>query len=791
MNEHTLKVLEYPNLLEQIQSYAMSESGRQLIAKFKPQTTVKRAFQMTDLFKSLLDLRNSETELPEAEFFSPEVILVKLKPKGAILDLLEIHVLRRLLEISERVRKFVTRDGFNDNESFQKLSAGLYNYSETLEYFDTLFDDKGDVKDSASPILLDLKPHVRYLEEKITSKLNKILKGDDGTLFQEHVVTRRNNRFVVPIRRESKSKIQGIVHDESTSGRTLFIEPQAVVQDGNELVSTIKDIENEIRKILLVVCNKLREIEKDIEKSFRALTRYDSAYAVSAWASEYNCIFAEKSDNFNLIKARHPILQHKFRGDQNEDKLIPLDFTLRNAKVLAITGSNTGGKTVTLKTLGLFSLMYQTGLPIPADSGSSMPFYEAIYADIGDEQSLEQSLSTFSGHIKNISEILEDTENKRSLVLLDELGSGTDPVEGGALGCAIIDQLSKRDTTTFVTTHLSIIKVFVHENKSMVNASVRFNSETLEPEYVLDIGRPGASHAISIARRLNLNEEVLEKAKSFLSEDTLKLENVLEKLDSSQRSLQENMEKAKADSEKAASERKRLEKELNELKKKRRSMLHEAQKEAEAVVENSRKEMEKIIKHIKKTGEVPENLNAVREKVIKKRDNLRDSIKQTEAKPAKPVIPKELKAGDRVWIEKLQDHGTITSITSDLKKVQIDMGGMPFTMKVSELGQAKNVPVEAKKEKKEVRVHYKKAAVSMEINLIGKRVEDALNELERYLDKALSAGMEQVRIIHGRGTGALRQALHNYLKAASFVTKFSCPEPDENSPGDSVTDVWL
>ncbi|MCM8528510.1 MAG: Smr/MutS family protein, partial [Lentisphaeraceae bacterium] len=377
--------------------------------------------------------------------------------------------------------------------------------------------------------------------------------------------------------------------------------------------------------------------------------------------------------------------------------------------------------------------------------------------------------------------------------LLDELGSGTDPVEGGALGCAIIDQLSKRDVTTFLTTHLSIIKVFVHENRAMVNASVRFNRETLEPEYILDVGLPGASHALSIAKRLNLSPEVLDKAKSMLSDETIQLENVLERLDSSQRSLAKNMEQAKVDSEKAAAERERLQNELKELKKKRRSMLHEAQKEAESLVENARREMEKILKSVRQKGEDAEEIKKTKEKVLKKRDNLRHSIKQTEAKPAEPVKAESLNAGDRVWIEKLQDHGTVVSISADKKKVQIDLNGMPFSMKVSELGKA-NSPAPKKEIKKssKVNLNFKRSSVSMELNVIGKRVEDALNEVEKYLDNAMSSGLETVRIVHGRGTGALRQALHNYLKDASFVSKFSCPEPDdENSPGDSVTDVWL
>ena len=792
MNDHTLTVLEFPQLLKQIQGYAMSESGKDLIAKFKPQTVQKRAFQMTELYKEVLKLRNSDVELPEAEFFSPEVILVKLAPEGAILDLLEIHVLARLMKISDSVRKFLTRDNFNNILPFQKLSAGLYNYSGILKSFETVFDEKGDIKDSASPVLLELKPMVRQLEEKITNKLNKIIKGDDGSLFQEAVVTKRNNRFVVPVRREARAKLSGIVHDESASGRTLFVEPQSVVNDGNELVSTIKDIDNEIRKILGNVCIQLREIQKDIEKSFRALTRYDAAYAVSGWASEYNCSFAEEAANFNLIKGRHPILQEKFREDKAEDRLIPLDFELRNARVLAITGSNTGGKTVSLKTLGLFSLIYQTGLPIPAEAGSQMPFFSAIYADIGDEQSLEQSLSTFSGHIKNIAEILEGTQKGKSLVLLDELGSGTDPVEGGALGCAIIEQLSKRDVTTFLTTHLSMIKVFVHENKSMVNASVRFNRETLEPEYILDVGLPGASHALSIAQRLNLSPDVISRAKTMISDDAIQLENVLERLDSNQRKLAKSAEKAQADSEKIAEERERLKKDLQDLKLKRRSMLNEAQKEAESLVENARKEMEKILKQVKKKGEITEDVNKIREKVIKKRDNLRDSIKQTEARPAEPIKSDELKVGERVWVEKLKDHGTVVSISADKKKVQIDLNGMPFSMKVSELGKANSpAPKREKIKSSKVNLKYKRSAVSMELNVIGKRVEDALQEVQKYLDNAMSAGMEQVRIVHGRGTGALRQSLHNYLRDASFVSKFSCPDPDENSPGDAVTDIWL
>ena len=791
MNNHTLQVLEFNELNTLIQKYACSDSGRQRLAKIRPMSSPKRAFQMTPLFKSMLTLRNENEKLPEADFYSPETILIALAPEKAQIDSLEIHVLARLMKISDNVKRFLSRDSFSQDKALGKLAAGLADFKDILLQLSELFDENGDIKDNASPLLETLRPQVHLLEKKINNKLSKILRSDNDDLFQDAIITRRNNRFVIPVKREAKNKIKGIVHDESASGRTLFVEPQSLISDGNELVSTIRSIDSEIRRILAEVSEFMRQRITDIRQSFRALCAYDAAYAVSAWASDFSCSFAEQGNNFELIKARHPILQEQFRREKKEDMLTPLDLELRQAKVLAITGSNTGGKTVSLKTIGLFSLMFQAGLPIPAEQGSRLPFFDNILADIGDEQSLQQSLSTFSGHLKNIAHILKETQNSKSLVLLDELGSGTDPVEGGALGCAIIKTLAERDTITFATTHLGMIKVFVHENKSMINASVRFNRETLEPEYILDVGLPGASHAISIASRLDIPATVIDTAKSFLSEEELKLESVLERLDSSQRSLAKDAENARLANEKASQERQQIHQELLSLKLKRKEMLHDAQNQAEAIVENSRKEMEQIIKQLKSQGQIPDDIKQVRAKVEKKRDNLRHGLQQTTPKPAEPLTTEAMTIGARVWVERLQDYGTILSLSNDLKKAKIDLNGFPVGVKVADLGTATQLKPSKKESQTKVKSHFRKPTVSMELNIIGKRVEPALKELESYLDNAITAGLDQVRVIHGRGTGVLRKAIHEYLKRCSFVSHFACPEAGEDSPGDTVTDVFL
>ncbi|NQZ59231.1 MAG: Smr/MutS family protein, partial [Lentisphaeraceae bacterium] len=462
----------------------------------------------------------------------------------------------------------------------------------------------------------------------------------------------------------------------------------------------------------------------------------------------------------------------------------------RKARVLAITGSNTGGKTVSLKTIGLFSLIFQAGLPIPADPGSRLPFYDNILADIGDEQSLEQSLSTFSGHLKNISEILEASKKGKSLILMDELGSGTDPVEGGALGCSIIEQLAERDCMTFLTTHLGMIKVFVHERRGMINASVRFNQKTLEPEYILDVGLPGASHALSIAARLNIPEDVIKRAHSFLSEDELKLEDVLERLDSKQRSLSEDAEEARIAREKAVSEREQLKNELKELKNKRREILHDAQREAEAIVENARKDMERTLSKLKK-DEKPADVKEMRKSIEGKRDNLRKVLAQTTAKPAKVLSVETLSVGVRVWIPRLKDHGTISTLSNDKKSAEVEIGGMTFSMKTKEFSKEMSAAPKPTKRKSSGQVRYAAPRVSLEISLIGKRVEPALKELQDYLDNAVQAGLEQVRIVHGRGTGMLRRSIHDFLGDCSQVRSFDCPDEGDDSSGDNVTDVKL
>ena len=797
MNNHCLEVLEFFRFLELLQSYAKTSSGKHYLSRLRPQRKQERAFSNRGIYQSLIELKQQLPDYPSADFEDPAELLQQLAPIGSILAMGDFLLLRQLLMSSAEIKAFLNREHCKKHDSLNEMRDGIHSFRLLRDDLDAVFDDKHQVKDEASSELKAIRPAIRKMEKTLTQKLQTILKHTNDDVFQEKIITTRNNRYVIPIQRSKKSQIKGIIHDESSSGQTLFIEPQSVVPLGNELVEMKLEEEKEIRRLLAMLSDKAREHIPEIKQSFHFLKVFDMSSAVASWAIDYNCTFPEVSKAYGVKKGRHPLLEAQLKKNGEADKLVPLDLELSKTPVLAITGSNTGGKTIALKTIGLLSLIFQTGFPLPANQSSTLPFYGNILADIGDEQSIEQSLSTFSGHLKNIAEILKQAEKGRTLVLLDELGSGTDPVEGGALGCGIIEHLTEVNAQTFITTHVGMIKVYVQNHPKMKNASVRFNRETLEPEYVLQVGIPGASHALAIAERFKIPEAVLSKARANMSDEQLNLETVLDKLDAERKSLEEDVAQTREAREKAVSEREAIKKELDEIRKKRKTSLNQAQREAESIVENARKEMSKILtKAGKATKEDKEELKKAHESVVKKRDSLRKGIEQTVAKASKPLKKEDVKVGLTVWVEKLQSHAIVQSISSNKKKVSIDNEGLTIELKINELGEAKDKDIfnannQQAKEPTRVTHKFRKGSVPMELNLIGERVEQALMKLEAYICDALAAEKAEVKIVHGRGTGQLRTAIHKWLDDCSYVSKFYTPKLSEDSSGDAVTYVRL
>ncbi len=793
MNDHTLRTLEYHQLLDLIASYAATEPARERLRGLRPAARQLDAMKERDLYEAFVILRDTGITVRRVEFDSPEEALQRVIPHGAILDSEHFLILRRLLQEAEAVR------GFLRNESCSR-QAVLVGFAEATpddppfrERLDRTFDDKGNVQDRASDRLWEIRQSIRQLERRINQQLERLLQNADvEEAFHDKFVALRNNRYVVPVKRELKGRIKGVIHDQSNSGRTLFMEPELTLEDGNALATVRLEERDEIRRILAALSDLTRQQRHNLRQMFDQLVRYDMAYGVSSWAETYACAFPRFDSKLHLRSARHPLLLHQLREAQREEQLVPLDLELDpDLRVLAITGSNTGGKTIVLKTIGLLTLAAQSGLPVPVGPNSTLRFFPRIMADIGDEQSIAQSLSTFSGHLRNISAILSTAAEAKTLVLIDELGAGTDPIEGGALGCAILETLREHDALTFFTTHLGMIKSFVHDQEQMRNAHVRFNRETLQPEYVLEVGRPGASHALSIAERCGINGEVLAKARSRLSSDHLGMEEMLASIEEKERSIAEGLATAEAAREKALRERDELREELITLRKERKQLLHQAQREAGALVDNTRRQMENLLDKAKTVGK-GEQAKELRQTIQRKRENLQKGAEETAPKVTARLKESDLAEGLRVWVPVLNDHGEILSLTADKKRGTINVGGKRFELKTNQLMPAKESLAKPTVEN-QVRVHRPASSqqVAQELNVIGLRVEEALPRVDRFLDEALLSGLDQVRIIHGFGTGQLRKGIHEHLAGNAVVLGFRLGVTSKDPGGGGATIVQL
>ncbi|MDD7987065.1 endonuclease MutS2 [Lentisphaera marina] len=787
MNQHSQQILEFPELLNWIASFARSSSGKKSIARIQPSgAKVPRRQKLYRDFDAVTQL--IPEGIPCSAFSLPD--LSALNAVDSWIEPDEIIHVRSFITYSAQMYACFNKESLKTFESIRELHERILPFRELRDEFNKIFDAKDQIKDNASKELAALRPMIRRCEKAIKNRLDYYLKNDKNDIFQDKYITSRNDRFCLPLKRDQKSKLKGIVHDESATGQTIFIEPESIVALGNERAGMLSEERKLILKIIIELCASIRTEIPNLQQAFKALTLCDQCFAVQAWSEEVKARFPKTGNTFKLINARHPLLYKTLKDQGQEENLVPLNMELpSDLTTLAVTGSNTGGKTLILKTIGLISIMHQSGLPVPLNEFSELPLFEDILADIGDEQSISQNLSTFSAHLKSISNILKLARKKKSLVLLDELGSGTDPVEGGALGNAILMALAKSESLSLLTTHIGSIKVFAQEQEGMMNAAVRFNRQSLKPEYILDIGIPGASHAIEIARNHGLPHDILKDAKSFLSDKELKLENVIGKLQKQQSQMQRDAREARSSRDTALKEAASVQEELTTLRRERKDILRQAQREAESILNNARSQVEKVERKLKKHQ--PEaDISNLRKQVIQKRDGLRTALDNNQVTPAEPVKDQELKEGDKVWVEKLQSHAKIIKVEKRGKQFLLDADGMQINVKRSELGTAESVPEVKKPKIKQAKQSYRLTNnVSMEIKLIGMYAEAALRELDTWLSSAYGSNHDQVKIIHGRGSGQLRRAVHKHLATQKYIQRFYCPDLSEDPAGDAVT--WV
>jgi DNA mismatch repair protein MutS2 len=820
MDSKTLTVLEYPKILARLADFCDFSGSAELAQLLSPTPDIDEACtRLTETSEARRLLATTDLSIGSAHDIREQVELAK---RGGVLDPKELLDVQSTLVSMRTLRRFFDKHA-EASPHLTEIACRLPAPAGLIEAISRCITDNAEVADSASPKLYDLRRQVRVTHDRLMSRLQRYLTdAATASKLQDSVITQRDGRYVIPLRAEFKGQVKAIIHDSSATGATLFVEPLAVVELNNAFREAQIAERDEVRRVLAELSVQVGDLSGEIVPGVAALASLDLAFAkakysdaiganepiLRAW-SKFNRTKTSGAGNqkseapdlrpstadlpsIRLIHARHPLLDPAC--------VVPTDIDpLPGTFAVVITGPNTGGKTVTLKTVGLLALMAQSGLHIPAQSGSELPCFAAIYADIGDEQSIEQSLSTFSGHITNIVHILKKAD-KRSLVILDELGAGTDPQEGAALARAILSNLLEGGITTLVATHYPELKTFAHTTPGVVNASLEFNVQTLRPTYKLTLGLPGRSNALAIAQRLGMPQEIIEAARSEINPDDLRADKLIGDIHRQRKIAFKESEKA----ERARSEARRLEHDLAERLEKigeeRQIVLEQARAEGELEIEVLKAQLKMFKNELKKAHQPLEALEAIEEKIEVVEEQAQRPVKR---KPQDGISTGILKAGDKVVLRDLGTEGVISSIEGDEAEVQA--GALRLRVRLEEL-KMKAEKAEKSDENKgtsyEQREMGKKgnhsrdnsptrhsllvASPGLELDLRGQRAEDALDMLDRYLEKAYMAGLPFVRIIHGKGTGKLRQEVRAALREYPYVDSFEEGGPKEGGEGVTV-----
>ena len=694
------------------------------------------------------------------------------------------------LRVSGRLKKFLSNDDSDRQSSYpviENLIAALYTNRSLEQEIANAIVSEDEIADSASTRLRQIRQQIKNKKAEIKNRLEKIVTSQDTAKhLQDTVVTMRGDRYVVPVKSESKGKLQGIVHDMSASGQTVYIEPMAVVNLNNELRTLYIEEDTEIKRILEELSAKVAEVAEELMGNEEILKELDFIFAKGQMSIEMDgqAPLLNEEGYINLKQARHPLI--------DREKVVPIDVYLGDTFTsLIITGPNTGGKTVTLKTVGLLTLMAQMGLHIPALSGSSIAIFDKVFVDIGDEQSIEQSLSTFSSHMVNIVKIVKEATSK-SLVLFDELGAGTDPTEGAALARAIMDLMLKKHIRTIATTHYNQLKVYALTTEGVQNASMEFDVETLSPTFRVSIGVPGKSNAFEISKRLGLPSEIIESAGSLINEDNIEFEEVLKAIEKDRSEIARAKEDVLREREDLKIQNERLEKKLSQMEEREEKILRKAKEEGERILRRAREESQLALSEIKDVQKFLDSENSRR--LQDAQDMLREGLNKVSDRSEKIVIEevknhsKDIKAGDTVKIPSLNQEGIVLENVDKSGDVMVQIGIMKMKLPKKSLIKIEREEEENKNKAAKI-LREKSQNISTEIDLRGRNFEEAKMEVDKYLDDAYISGLKRVRIIHGKGTGVLRQKLKSYLPGLKPVK--SIEEAPLSEGGSGVTYVNL
>jgi mutS2 family protein len=782
MNNKVLQILEFNKIIEKLTAYASCEPGVRLCSKLRPDIDFHTIVQNQEETASAV---NRLRLFGNLTFPSVSDIGESLKSLAvdSSLSLNELYKIKILLEVVEKAYSYKEKaDNENYSDSLSEYFEELSPVKDLKKELDRCIVSEDQVADSASSNLSKLRRQLKNIESRLHTELNNILQAHREYMM-DAIITQRNGSYCLPIKSEYKNRVQGIIHDQSSTGSTVFIEPIAIVRMNNE----IKEIEIaealEIEKILFDLSKNTAAYTYELDINNKLVAKLDFIYAKARLANQMKAskpLFNEDSV-IELKEARHPLLDPK--------QVVPVNISLGSGyKLLIITGPNTGGKTVLMKTVGLLTVMGQSGLHIPAFDGSRLSVYKNVFADIGDEQSIEQNLSTFSAHMKNIIYILKAADDK-SLCLFDELGAGTDPTEGAALAIAVLDELKRRGSSIMASTHYSELKVYALNTEGVENASCEFDVETLRPTYRILIGVPGKSNAFAISQKLGLPMDIISEARKHISSDAISFEDLITKLETDRIALEKSRLEIEKKEREISSLKSSYDKSLEKINSQKEKLLEKARQEAQSILEEAKETADSTIRNINK---IASGLGAPLEK---ERDRLRNSIKENESKNKKNIVKsspakkvESVNIGDSVFIHSLNLKGTVSTLPNDKGILTVQTGIISSKVNINDLELLDEKNDNTLKRTATRRSQgLKSLHISPEVNLIGMNVDEACSVLDKYLDDALLAHLEYVRIIHGRGSGALQKGIHAYLKRQSFVKSFKLAEFDDG--GNAVTIV--
>ena len=782
---HNLEKLEYDKILEKLSHFCKTYIGKRFAKELLPSQDIKEVQNNLNETNQgvVLIQRNS---CPPIEEIADITVYLKILDSFETLSVKALIELQNILQIAEDLKNYFSQDflATSDFSALEPYFNNLYTNPSIVATLSKSIIDEDNIADSASSKLNDIRKKEKRIEQDIKSKLSGILHSSTYSKYmRENLVTIRSGRFVIPVKEEYRSYIKGFVHDISSSGSTVFIEPIAVFDLNNELSNLHIEEEQEIERILQNLSSLFYPYTKELENNVNIIGKLDFIFGKARFSIDLNCSTPEINTLkiINLINARHPLI------DQN--KVVPISIELgKDFKTLIITGPNTGGKTVTLKTIGLLSAMACSGLNIPADEHSCVYVFDNIFADIGDEQSISESLSTFSSHMSNIVNIT-NSATKNSLILVDELGSGTDPLEGANLAISILQYFSELGAITVATSHYQELKKYALVTPNFKNASVEFDIENLRPTYKLLIGIPGKSNAFAISRKLGLSEKIIERASSMIDQDSVNLEDLLKNIYDTKSEIEKEKELTKKALEEAEELKNSLLTKNDDIINNRKELIYKAKQEDKQILLDAKETANSIIKNISSSNSTS-NANKLRNELNEKISNL--NIEKHQVEPNEPISKDEIKPGLSVFVTNYNSDGIVLSNISKDNEVQVQIGAMKLKVNIKFLQAKKSSDKNSKNYEYTKRSdNLKSKSVSSEINLLGLTVDEAIPLVDKYLDDCFMAKLSPVRIVHGKGTGALRNGIQKYLKTNKYVDSFRPGTFGEGEMGVTVVNLKI